>query len=157
MEKNAPIVWKKINKKVESDTFAKVAELDALCFVGEDYERLTPANKIYGDIYALKIYEFIVGYAIYGQIWLPKNPDAYITRIGVHPHHREHGWGHIMLENIVSDLNSRAAPKCSVVYGDIRKSNIASQNHFRKAGFRVYYESDDVFDDEIALRVRKSV
>lgn len=156
MAKNAPILWENI-EKVESEDFEKVADLDAICFSGVDYERLIPANKIYGEVYALKVYGFTIGYAIYGQVWLPEHSDGYITRIGVHPQHRQLGWGRIMLENILSDLNTRTTPKCPVVHGDIRKSNIASQNLFRKMGFEVHYELDDVYDDEKALRVMKPV
>ena len=156
MEKNALITWEKVGRKVENNTFDKVAELDAICFVGEQHEKMHLTQKIYGDIYVLKVYDFIIGYAIYGQLWLPEHSDAYITRIGVHPQHRQLGWGHIMLENILSDLNARAMPGGSAVYADIRKSNTASQNLFRKAGFHVYFELHDVYNDETALRVRKS-
>ena len=137
--------------------FERVSELDALCF-GDgdgDFERLSEATEIYGDIYALWRNDDIVGYAIYGQVWLPKLHDAYISRIGVHPQHRQLGYGFKMLNAILSDLSNR--PECPVVYGDIRQSNIASQKLFRKAGFHVHCELDGIYMDEIGIRVTKTL
>ena len=133
--------------------FQRVSELDAICF--DDKRRLKDspqiATEIFGDIYALwrLMDPPIVGYAIYGQVWkLPELPDAYISRIGVHPDYRQLGYGLKILEAILSDLSNR--PECLAVYGDIRKSNIASQKLFRNAGFQVYCEWDGLYTDEVA-------
>ena len=79
----------KSDRSHERDTFEKIAGLDAICFNDKAYERLTADTHIYGDIYALKVNGSAVGYAIYGQVWLPELPDAYISRIGVHPDYRQ--------------------------------------------------------------------
>ena len=135
--------------------FQRVSELDAICFDDRDSERLSEATEIYGDIYALKVNDDIVGYAIYGQVWLPELPDAYISRIGVYPDYRQLGYGLKILEAILSDLSNR--PECLAVYGDIRQSNIASQQLFRKAGFHVHCEWDGLYTNEIAIRVMKTL
>ena len=153
--KDGHIVWEKVDRSHERDTFEKIAGLDAICFDDRDSERLSEATEIYGDIYALWRNEDMVGYAIYGQVWLPTLPDAYISRIGVHPDYRQLGYGLKILEAILSDLSNR--PECLAVYGDIRKSNIASQKLFRKAGFHVYCEWDGLYTDEIAIRVMKTL
>ena len=156
--KDRHIVWEKVDRCHERDTFEKVAGLDAICFNDKAYERLTADTHIYGDTYALKVDGSAVGYAIYGQVWLPRLPDAYISRIGVHPDYRQLGYGLKILEAILSDLSNR--PQCSAVYGDIRQSNIASQQLFRKAGFHVYYvycEWNGLSIDEIAIRVMKTL
>ena len=139
------------------EMFQRVSELDALCFGDGDgnFEQLSEATEIYGDIYALKVNDDIVGYAIYGQVWLPELPEAYISRIGVYPDYRQHGYGLRILEAILSDLSNR--PECLAVYGDIRQSNIASQQLFRKAGFHVHCEWDGLYTNEIAIRVMKTL
>ena len=73
----------------------------------------------------------------------------------MHPNYRQHGWGLKMLNNILSDLRTCAG--CSTVYADIRHSNIASQQLFRKAGFQVYCELDGFYHDEIGIRVLKKL
>ena len=152
--KDGHIVWEKVDRCHERDTFEKIAGLDAICFDDRDSERLSEATEIFGDIYALWRNDDMVGYAIYGQVWLPTLPDAYISRIGVHPNYRQLGYGLKILEAILSDLSNH---QCSAVYGDIRQSNIASQQLFRKAGFHVYCEWDGLYTDEIAIRVVKTL
>ena len=156
MNRHSHIVWEQVDRTHESDIFDKIAELDTLCFNHEEgFERLTADSTIYGDIYALKINGSVGGYAIYGQVWLPEQTEAYISRIGVYPHHRHQGYGLKILEAILSDLSNR--PECTAVYGDIRKSNIASQKLFRKTGFHVYCEWDGLYTDEVAIRVMKTL
>ena len=133
----------------------RVSELDALCFDDGDFERLSEATETFGDIYALWKNEDMVGYVIYGQVWLPELPDAYISRIGVRPDYQQLGWGLKMLNNILSDLRTCAG--CSTVYADIRQSNIASQKLFRKAGFQFYREMDGFYPDEVGIRVMKKL
>ena len=145
----------KFEKVNDRKMFQRVSELDAICFDDRDSERLSEATEIFGDIYALWRNEDIVGYAIYGQVWLPTLPDAYISRIGVQPDYRQLGWGLKILNNILSDL--RTCAECSTVYADIRQSNIASQQLFRKAGFHVYCEWDGLYTDEVAIRVMKKL
>ena len=82
IRKDGHIVWEKVDRSHERDTFEKIAGLDAICFNGKAYERLTADTHIYGDIYALKVNGSAVGYAIYGQEW--RTSRCYISRI-VHP------------------------------------------------------------------------
>ena len=137
------------------EIFQRVSELDALCFNDGEFEKLSEATEIFGDIYALWRNADMVGYVIYGQVWLPEISAAYISRIGVHPDYRQNGWGLRILNNILSDL--RTCAECSTVYADIRQSNIASQQLFRKAGFYVYCEWDGFYPDEIGIRVMKKL
>ena len=155
--KDRHIGWEKVDRGQERDTFEKVAGLDAICFNEKASERKPTADThIYGDIFALKVDGSAVGSAIYGQVWKPPElPDAFISRIGVHPDYRQHGYGLRILNAILADLSNR--PECSAVYGDIRKSNIASQQLFRKAGFHVYCEWDGLYTDEVAIRVMKTL
>ncbi len=112
--KDRHIGWEKVDRCHERDTFEKVAGLDAICFNDKAYERLTADTHIYGDIYALKVDGSAVGYAIYGQVWLPRLPDAFISRIGVHPDYRQRGYGLRILNAILADLSNR--PECPLEY-----------------------------------------
>ena len=51
--KDGHIVWEKVDRSHERDTFEKIAGLDAICFDDRDSERLSEATEIFGDIYAL--------------------------------------------------------------------------------------------------------
>ena len=137
--------------------FDEIAELDAICFDYNDFEAIQGAPETWGHIYALTVDEVITGYTVYGQTWINEgNPDAYILRIGIHPNYRRQGWAVEILKAIVSDLSARTDPECSAVYADIRKSNIVSQQLFKKAGFQVYCERDGIYpDDETSVCVRK--
>ena len=134
-------------------TLDTVEELDAICFNDDGFENLREATEISGDIYALWQNDAIIGYTVYGQVWLPMNPYGYISRIGIYPDHRQQGWGLKLLKTILTDLSSR--PNCPAVFADIRQTNIASQCLFRKAGFSVCCEHDTEYPDEIGIRVVK--
>ena len=147
--------WKEVDKTVKSETFEAVAGLDALCFNIDGYERMTTDRHIYGDIYALSENGILIGYAVYGQVWLPEHPYGYITRIGVRVEDRQKGYGLKMLEYILTDFYTRSEPKCPIVFADIRESNTASRQLFRKAGFHFFCEFDDIYPDEKGIRVKK--
>ena len=135
----------------------KIAELDKVCFpvADEDFEMMVGRADDFGDIYTFSDNGALIGYAVYGQVWLPQDSDAYISRIGVYPHYRQQGWGLKILDSILADLNSRR--DCHQVHADIRQSNIASQRLFRRAGFHTYCERDEPYGDEIGIRVIKAL
>ena len=62
-----------------------VKALDILCFDDDGFDRLAKRPHDFGDIHVLQDNGTLIGYAVYGQIWLPVIPDAYISQIGVHP------------------------------------------------------------------------
>lgn len=132
-----------------------VYKLHTLCFDDDYFQILSTRPKEFGDIYALTLDRTLLGYAIYGQIWLPQSPYGYISSIGVHPHHQQKGWGLKILNAILTDLSTR--PNCPEVYADIRQSNVASQQLFKKAGFYIHRESDQFYNDEIGIRVMKTL
>ena len=136
-------------------TLRVVSELHTLCFGDDSFQIYTTRPKEFGDIYALIFNTELIGYTIYGQVWLPTYPYAYISSIGVHPQSQQHGWGLKMLNAILTDLRTR--PDCPAVYADIRQSNIASQGLFKKAGFSIHHESDEYYNDEIGIRVMKTL
>lgn len=137
-------------------TLRAVSKLHTLCF-GENYFEIYASRpQDFGDIYALEINRTLLGYTIYGQIWLPQSPYGYISSIAIHPHHRKLGWGLKMLNAILTDL-SGIRRDCPAVYADIRQSNITSQQLFKKAGFSIHRESDEFYNHEIGIRVMKTL
>ena len=148
--------WQKIGiDDTQNGSLAEVKKLDTRCFGDDAFERIAKRPHDFGEIHAMRNNGRLIGYAIYGQLWLPEFPDAYISRIGVHPQHRQNGWGLKILNAILSDIANR--PQNSVIWADIRKSNTASQRLFHKSGYSPYCELDGVYNDEMAIRVRKSV
>ena len=145
------------NLKIVKDpkTIATIAELDTICF-GEDsgFKYYIESPDQYGATYALWKNESLIGYTVYGQIWLPENQNAYISSIGVHPKYQQQGYGLWILKQILTELSNRLY--CPNIHADIRKSNLASQALFKKAGFHLYCEHDVPYDDEIAMRVVKN-
>ena len=139
----------------DTKSIATVAQLHAICFGDNHFERYVEKPDDYGDIYALWGNDRLIGYAVYGQVWVPKVNYAYISSIAVHPDNQQQGWGLSMLNDILDDL--RTHPECHAVHADIRQSNIASQRLFEKAGFSLYCEHDIPYPDEIGLRVMKSL
>ena len=148
--------WQKIGiAGTQNGMLDAVKALDKLCFDDDAFDRLAKRPHDFGDIHVLQDNGRLIGYAVYGQLWLPVVPDAYISRIGVHPQHRQNGWGLKILNAVLSDIASRPQP--SAIWADIRKSNTASQRLFHKSGYSPYCELDGVYNDEMAIRVRKSV
>lgn len=136
-------------------TLRAVFKLHTLCFEDDYFKTYATRPQDFGDIYILTLNTELLGYTIYGQIWLPHSSVAYISSIAIHPQHRKHGWGLKMLTAILTDLSAR--PDCPVVYADIRQHNIASQRLFKKAGFYIHRESDEFYNHEIGIRVIKKL
>jgi ribosomal-protein-alanine N-acetyltransferase len=84
----------------------------------------------------------IVGFA---GLWLMVD-EAHVTTIAVHPDHRHHGVGELMLSSLIEhsyDIGAR------VVTLEVRVTNSVAQNLYRKYGFREagirrrYYSDND--------------
>ena len=135
----------------DTQTFEAVSVLDELCFGDNGFQYVEKYPHHFGDIYAYRDTDTLIGYAIFGQVWLPKCSDVYISRIGVHPDHRQNGCGLKILNAVLAEI-----PTYLIVCADIRQSNIASQCLFRKAGFCVQCELDGTYPDEIGIRVIKT-
>ena len=76
---------------IDDGMLDEVSELDKRCFGDDAFERSAQPPDVLGDTYVMQNNGALIGYATYGQLWLPVIPDAYISRIGVHPQHRQQG------------------------------------------------------------------
>lgn len=130
-------------------------DIDKICFYEKCYEHLAKAEKIYGEVYAYRdVLNRVIGYIVYGQVWLPEDNNAYISRIGVLPPYRCRGHASTMLHLIESELRAR---RCPAIHADIREDNTASKSLFEKAGYTPIWEDNEMFDEFKAIRFEKSL
>ena len=125
-------------------TLRAISKLHTLCF-GDNYFHLYATRpKEFGDIYILTLNRDTprVHHLRTDMVaTLLLSPISQV--LAIHPHSiRKLGWGLKMLNAILTDLFTR--PDCHTVYADIRQSNVASQQLFKKAGFYIYRESRSI-------------
>lgn len=70
----------------------------------------------------------IIGYV---GMWVILD-EAHITNIAVHPDHRRCGAGRMLLESMFERARDKGATKMTL---EVRASNLAAQNLYRKLGF----------------------
>ena len=129
-------------------------KIDAICFSEECYQHLSAAEKIYGEVYAYRdTLDRVIGYIVYGQVWIPDDNNAYISRIGVLPAYRRSGHAARMLHLAEADLRARG--DCPSIHADIRADNAASRGLFESAGYSPIWEDDALFDEYKAIRYAK--
>ena len=117
-------------------------------------EYASASEKIYGEVYAYcDVLDRVIGYIVYGQVWIPKDDNAYISRIGVLPAYRRSGHAAQMLHLAEADLRARG--DCPSIHADIRADNAASRGLFEKAGYTPIWEDDTLFDGCKAIRYAK--
>ena len=134
-------------RPIENSEFQEVSELNNICFSEfQDLDYILTVQETIGEIYRLYSYEHnkIIGYAVYGQVF--NDNSAYVLRIGILPEVRRQGYASYILDCIIIDLAQRK-PKCPNIYCDIRQSNTASMNLFRKNGFQLAEVRGEVYPD----------
>jgi ribosomal-protein-alanine N-acetyltransferase len=68
----------------------------------------------------------------YAGFWI-EGKEAHIAKVAVHPTHRRRGIASAMLERLVDHARRLGIPKA---YLEVRKSNLAAQELYRRLGFR---------------------
>ena len=88
-----------------------------------------------------KIGERVIGY---GGMWIIID-EGHITNIAVHPDYRGQGIGNIILNSMINICNEKCVKAMTL---EVRASNIAAQNLYKKYGFveegirHKYYEDN---------------
>ena len=114
----------------DTDLWKEVIKFDRR-FFGNSV--LADTKDDYGEPYALLSIDQLVGYIIYGQIWLPEVNHGYISRIAVIDVDRlRRGLGTLMLRYAISDLRGRG---CDWIQIDVKHDNCASLGMFQNLGF----------------------
>jgi ribosomal-protein-alanine N-acetyltransferase len=112
---------------------AEVVEIETLSFPST-----WPQNAFHNEIHENKLAHYFVGLVgervvAYGGIWVILE-DSHITTIAVHPELRGKKYGEIMLFHLLEQTIEREA---SWITLEVRESNVAAQNLYRKYGFTV--------------------
>ena len=81
--------------------------------------------------------------AAYTGMWIVLD-EAHITNIAVAAEHRKHGYGEMLLSKLISYAKSLGAESMTL---EVRKTNFAAQNLYRKLGFTEYGVRSSYYSD----------
>lgn len=123
----------------------EVLRVETLCFPTP-----WPRNAFRNELTDNKLAHYFVGrigdeIVAYGGLWVILE-DAHITTIAVHPAHQRRGYGELLLNTLLDESIARGA--CWVTL-EVRESNIAAQELYKKYGFSIvntrrgYYSDND--------------
>ena len=124
---------------------AAVLHVEALCFATP-----WPRNAFLNELTDNRLAHYFVGYCgeelvAYGGLWVILE-DAHITTVAVHPGFQRQSYGERMLIRLLDEAIERGA--CWVTL-EVRESNTAAQNLYKKYGFTIvntrrgYYSDND--------------
>ena len=122
-----------------------VLEVESLCFPTP-----WPRNAFQNELTDNRLAHYFVGrcgdeIVAYGGLWVILE-DAHITTIAVHPRHQRNHFGERLLVALLEESIARGA--CWVTL-EVRESNLAAQNLYKKYGFTIvntrrgYYSDND--------------
>ena len=119
---------------IEPMTDADVKEV--LRIEQQSFSTQWPSNAFYQEMHDNKLAHYFVGrvdgrVVAYGGIWVILE-DSHVTTIAVHPAHRGHKYGEIMLLHLLDEAIERGASWMTL---EVRESNGVAQNLYRKYGF----------------------
>jgi ribosomal-protein-alanine N-acetyltransferase len=127
------------------DDIPEVIRVESVCFTTpwprNAFQNELTENKL-AHYFVGRINEEVIGY---GGLWVILE-DAHITTVAVHPSHQRHQFGERLLVRLLEESIERGA--CWVTL-EVRESNVAAQNLYKKYGFTVvntrrgYYSDND--------------
>lgn len=102
----------------------------------ESFTTTWPANSFYNELTTNKLAHYFVGridgiLVAYGGIWVVLE-DSHITTIAVDPRFRNQRLGEALMLHLVNEAIERDAAWMTL---EVRESNIAAQQLYRKYGF----------------------
>jgi len=109
---------------------------DVLRIEQQSFSTQWPSNAFYQEMHDNKLAHYFVGrvdgcLVAYGGIWVILE-DSHVTTIAVHPAHRGHKYGEVMLLHLLDEAIERGASWMTL---EVRESNTVAQNLYRKYGF----------------------
>jgi [ribosomal protein S18]-alanine N-acetyltransferase len=122
-----------------------VLRVESMCFTTP-----WPRNAFHNELTENKLAHYFVGrlnddVVAYGGLWVILE-DAHITTVAVDPGHQRRQYGEQILVRLLDEAIERGA--CWVTL-EVRESNVAAQNLYKKYGFTVvntrrgYYSDND--------------
>jgi ribosomal-protein-alanine N-acetyltransferase len=114
------------------------------------FSTVWPSDAFYNELSTNKVAHYFVGrigdqIVAYGGIWVILE-DSHITTIAVDPAFRRKRLGEVMLLHLIDEASARGAAWLTL---EVRESNVAAQQLYRKYGFttvtmrRGYYSDDN--------------
>ena len=111
-------------------TLARIDALDRQLFDTSVFDEERPQGEVFAIIDASS--DTHLGYAVFGQVWLPTSTEGYITRIGLYPEYQNQGIGTFVLNEITLRLQNVGCP-CAIAGVD--KANTVSKKMLEKCGY----------------------
>ncbi len=130
---------------MRTEDIARVLHVESLCFTTP-----WPRNAFLNELTDNKLAHYYIGrfedrIVAYGGLWVILE-DAHITTVAVEPMHQHKRFGEQMLIKLIDEAIERGARWITL---EVRESNIAAQNLYKKYGFTVvstrrgYYSDND--------------
>jgi [ribosomal protein S18]-alanine N-acetyltransferase len=130
---------------MRNDDIPRVLYVESLCFTTP-----WPRNAFHNELNDNKLAHYFVGrfedqIIAYGGLWVVLE-DAHITTVAVLPEHQRKRFGEQMLVRLIEESIMRGARWITL---EVRESNEAAQNLYKKYGFTVvstrrgYYSDND--------------
>ncbi len=130
---------------MKTEHISAVLHVEALCFPTP-----WPRNAFLNELTENKLAHYFVGrigeqVVAYGGLWVILE-DAHITTVAVAPEHQRKRFGEQLLIRLVDEAIERGARWITL---EVRESNTAAQNLYKKYGFTVvstrrgYYSDND--------------
>ena len=130
---------------MRAEDIPAVLHVEALCFPTP-----WPRNAFHNELTENKLAHYFVGrfenHTIgYGGLWVILE-DAHITTLAVDPQHQRKRFGEQLLIKLIEEAIERGARWITL---EVRESNVAAQNLYKKYGFTVvstrrgYYSDND--------------
>ncbi|MGD8537903.1 MAG: ribosomal protein S18-alanine N-acetyltransferase [Candidatus Aminicenantes bacterium] len=85
-----------------------------------------------------RMFERVIGYIIYWKI----QEEVQISNFAVHPHFREKGIGEAVMRSVIKAIQRDGAV---YVFLEVRPSNLAARNLYKKLGFKVLGTRKDYY------------
>ena len=128
-----------------NEDIPRVLQIESLCFATP-----WPRNAFSNELNDNKLAHYFVGrfedgIIAYSGLWVVLE-DAHITTIAVEPQHQRKRFGEQMLVHLIEESIARGARWITL---EVRESNVAAQNLYKKYGFTVvstrrgYYSDND--------------
>ncbi len=122
-------VWK--ISKIERDSFEKPWGIDA--FIYEFFKK-------HSRLWVIEYNSELVGYSV---VWIIKD-EAYIANIAVAPSFRRKGLASFLIRHIMNEAQNLG---CSSIVLEVKRSNIAAINLYKKMGFEIVGIREKMYSD----------
>lgn len=123
---------KPVFRPMQKADVPRIAEMERLCFRSPWSEK-SLLGELKNDIAHYRVGELDGVIMTYGGMWIMYG-EAHITNVAVHPDYRGHGYGRLLMENMIE---TALLHHCVSMTLEVRISNTVAQNLYSSMGFEV--------------------